>query len=1280
MLKGTFESYRGSVVALICLCLSVILAPTVMAQGNAGRILGTVTDQTGGAIAGSTVTVTNVGTNITRTLKTDDAGEYTAPNLIPGMYMVSAESNGFKKVERQNIVLEIGQDLRVDLQLQPGEVTQTVTVTESVPLVETTNAEMGGTLQSQIIESLPINGRNFAKMLSLRPGVTIYPGNPSYSQSTNGLRAHDNTYLIDGVNSSDPWMAQPIVTANMSAGDAGTLISIDAIDEFKTEENPRAEYGWKPGAVVNVGVKSGTNSYHGSAYAYGRDGAWDARNFFNATTTPVSVEQYGATFGGPIKKDKVFYFVNFEEQRYEVGGASVFSTPITAVGVSDSSVALVGPKDTVLSASNLLGACQQALDIGAPGSGTPGALTALSAQMAGIQVGAAAAGHPNGTCAPAPNYPGLFPANGGTAGVGSAAFIQGTSLINQNKIDTGLGKVDWHVNDKHALNFMYFISPGDGIFNDSPSEVNPIWELNQYARSQVFATNWVYTPSSAWVNEARVGYSHYYQTYLSADNNDNPANYAFNGSTYHFYTGQTNPAYFGLPALGISTFTGAIGAGFPKQVGPDGILQILDHVSYLRGKHAFKFGVEILDDNSTSNVTSNAKGPITFESLPAFFAGAPNLTGSTNDAATLLVGNFSRHFTFQGYGLFLQDDYRITPRLTLNLGLRYELDTVPKERDNLQGNFNPNTLSGLAQPGINETSPYNGDHNNFAPRIGIAWDIFGNGKTVVRAGGGIFYEQLSLDVLVGIGNTFGLRVAPTGVALYSGCAGGVGSANKSCQTPSPGTISALNVSYTNTPVTNNFSPGDIPFQWANNSPANPIFSFAPACGDGTGSLSTGFTPQPCNVMWVNPQLRTPYVTTYNLDIQRSITNTVSIEVGYVGNHATKLIGVVDNNQPVAVTANVAGVGVTTFGPGYTAAGLAKCAATPTKTNCAPSTALEQAGRPFNAKFPYFKYVDQYGNFDTSNYNGLQAVLTARNYHGMTATVGYTYSRALGEAGDQASIDGLFLPVNSYASIKQLYGPISFDMTHRLTISESYNLPGRDGFGQMLKGWSIDSTTAIQTGTPWGIQDSTTDFAGTGEQAQSGAASAEGSQWDFLNAQGGPGNHNDFQPVHDFLSVVPGAGATPNPGIPYFKGTNNSTCLALAQKGGPLQVASLTNLGCYALGNSYLLPPPYGGYGTMSRNPWRDAGYKSTDLSIVKQFKFTERLSAQFRGEFFNVFNHTNFANPYGRTSGLGATQNPSRPGAPGLGFVTFTPDTAASNPVLGAGGSRDIQLGMKLTF
>src|SRR3984893_17509569 len=261
--------------------LLLLLSLPAFSQGSAGRIVGSISDQTGGAIGGAIVTVLDVQRGTTRTLTTDDSGSYNAPNLIPGTYKVRAEFKGFKITERQNIVLEVGREIRVDLTLQPGQQEQTITVTESVPLVDTTNAELGGTLNSDIVNNLPMNGRNFANLLQLRPGVTIYPGGSGWAQSTNGLRAHDNVYIVDGINSNDPWMAQAVWDSVMAGGDSGTLISIDSIDEFKTEENPRAEYGWKPGGIVNVGIKSGTNAIHGTAFAYGREGSWDARNYFN---------------------------------------------------------------------------------------------------------------------------------------------------------------------------------------------------------------------------------------------------------------------------------------------------------------------------------------------------------------------------------------------------------------------------------------------------------------------------------------------------------------------------------------------------------------------------------------------------------------------------------------------------------------------------------------------------------------------------------------------------------------------------------------------------------------------------------------------------------------------------------------------------------------------------------------------------------------------------------------------------------------------------------------
>ena len=324
--------------------------------------MGNVTDQTGAVIPGVTVTIRDIDRGVARTLVTDEVGVYNAPNLQPGTYSVRAELTGFAPVERQNIKLEVGQDIRIDAVLKPGQQNELVTVQAEGALVETNNAELGGTIANAVINDLPLNGRNFENLLDLRPGVSKYPGNSGWTNSTNGGRPHDNYFMVDGINSNDPWMAQSMMNAVMAAGDAGTMLPIDAIDEFKTQQNPGAEYGWKPGAVVNVGMKSGTNTMHGTAYAYGRNSAWDAQNYFGSSGS-VELEQFGGSFGGALIKDKLFYFGNFEQQRYTVGNAVLHKVPITAAGIGSAT-------------QNLIAACNAVR--------ATGGLTALSAQIAGL--------------------------------------------------------------------------------------------------------------------------------------------------------------------------------------------------------------------------------------------------------------------------------------------------------------------------------------------------------------------------------------------------------------------------------------------------------------------------------------------------------------------------------------------------------------------------------------------------------------------------------------------------------------------------------------------------------------------------------------------------------------------------------------------------------------------------------------------------------------------------------------------------------------------------------
>src|ERR1700746_2918400 len=255
----------------------------VLSQSFTGRILGSVHDKSDAALVGAKVDITDVQRKLTRSLLTDQAGEFVAPDLLPGIYSVRAEAKGFKAYERQNVQIDVATDVRVDIVLQPGDATETVVVTEEVPLLNTISSTLGGTLSTEQINDLPLNGRNYENLLQLRPGVVRYPGGGFSITSATGLRAEDNAYIIDGLFKSEPFSGQSIINGAGIAGDSATILPIDAIQEFNVLEDPSAEYGWKPGAIVNVALKSGTNSLHGTAYGFYRDTIFDARNFFNTT-------------------------------------------------------------------------------------------------------------------------------------------------------------------------------------------------------------------------------------------------------------------------------------------------------------------------------------------------------------------------------------------------------------------------------------------------------------------------------------------------------------------------------------------------------------------------------------------------------------------------------------------------------------------------------------------------------------------------------------------------------------------------------------------------------------------------------------------------------------------------------------------------------------------------------------------------------------------------------------------------------------------------------------
>src|SRR5262249_8521302 len=309
---------RGVSVPAFLICLLWLMCVVGFSQASStGRILGVVTDSSGAVIGGASVSVTDTQRGTTRRLQTDEAGAYNAPELVPGTYVVKVEFPGFKATERQNVVVEVGKEYRVDFSIEPGEQAEKITVTEGLPLVETTTGTLGGTISNALILELPVQGRNFQKLLELRPGTYLAPGSGKWSLSSNGMRREHNVYILNGMDTIEGFSSQSVVNTTPIFGDGTSTVPIDAITEFNTKQVPKEGDGWNPGGVVNVGLRSGDNTLHGTAYAFGRSDALDARNPFIQSGTPkqvTEIEDFGGTLGGPIKRDRLFYLLGYEGQ------------------------------------------------------------------------------------------------------------------------------------------------------------------------------------------------------------------------------------------------------------------------------------------------------------------------------------------------------------------------------------------------------------------------------------------------------------------------------------------------------------------------------------------------------------------------------------------------------------------------------------------------------------------------------------------------------------------------------------------------------------------------------------------------------------------------------------------------------------------------------------------------------------------------------------------------------------------------------------------------------
>ena len=1103
------KKHRGLGVIVFLVGLAVIAS----AQTYQGRISGTITDKTGAVVSGATVVIKNTGTDVTRTLTTSSSGEYVAPNLDPGPYLVTASAPGFKRVERTGVRLEVAKDLRIDVQLEPGGATETVTVTEEAPLVDTTNDVLGGSFSNQSINELPLQGRDFQNLLTLRPGVQRIPGGGFLSISSNGNRPEDNNFLVDGTDDNDVYYGTTVINAEGVQGTPATHLPIDAIQEFNTMENQTAEYGWKPGAVVNVGIKSGTNQFHGTAYEFVRNSAFDARNYFNPYPQPASelnLNQYGGSIGGPIIRNKLFFFANYEGAKHKVGNPGNVFSPVT-VANGDPTTSLVD----AFAECNATGSCNS-----------------LSQNVA--------------------KY---YPTNFGVTDPNDPTAVN-LNLNNTNSENNFITKVDYHPNQNHTISGRYFYGESDQVEEDV-NVLQPYFLSAAKTRVNVGGASWTWTPNSKWVNNLRFAYNSFWQQLDPVDAGKDPK------TTYGINTGVTDPVNFGFPEIRVSGFSRLGGNGaWPLFTTPNQTYQVSDNASVALGRHNVRFGGEYRY-GSTENLRNRyGRGRVDFTSRNGLSA-LENFVYGNPRRGQLFIGDSKRSIHMTAFGGYVQDDWRATARLTISAGLRYDIALPIKEANNLLGNFD--LQQGVVQVGKQISSPYNIDGNNFAPHLSLAYDMFGDGKTVLRAGYGMTYEVPHISVFIGQNgvtnaSTTGLNTIPTGAA-------GINTGNMLSVVKS---LSASEINWTS---------------------AGPLFD------TGLSSISCSYDSA-CALLGVNRNLVSPYIQTFNVNIEHAFGNTTSLQIAYVWNKGTKLYSINDINQNIPA--------LDTEGD-------------------------QQSGRPFVNKYPYLSYINFLQNLDSSVYNGLQVTLTQRAYKGLNFIAGYTWSHAI----DTASSNRAAQPQNSYDNSADR-GNSDLDLRHRFTFAMTYNLPGKKGFAQLLEGWQINNIVTIQSGYSIGFYDDTNDISATGEFND---------RWNFY------GNASDLK----WSPWVP---------IPFYQdGTTNPQCAAHAS------AAQLQTYGCYQQGSAVIVPMEPGTFGNMRRNNWRGPAYANWDFSVTKSFQLGEHVNLQLRGEFFNIMNHPNFSNI---DLNLADTST--------LGIAQFTPDVGASNPVVGSGGSRHIQIGAKIIF
>lgn len=600
---------RGALYVYLVVLLVTSLAS---AQSFRGSITGTVTDSSGATIPGANVKVVSADTGLTRTVMTNSDGFYTASELPPGSYSVTITKSGFRTATAKGITVSVTNPARADISLSPGQVQESVTVEADVPLVETTSNTMGGTIEAKAVEDLPVNGRDFTKLLVLVPGATGDPVGSSDSPgsfglfSVNGNRGRSNNYLLDGTDMNDGYRNLPSINEAGVFGTPATILPVDALAEVPVISGADAEYGRNSGGIVNLVTKSGTNSVHGSLYGFFRDSFSDARNYFNTKPSEKNAfhnDQFGLSLGGPIVKDKTFWFLSYEGQREH----GALPTPGT-----------VPTQDQI------------AADTPAGG---------INPVIAGIL---------------ATNPWGSLPASGD----GNVTF----RVPFYNRVDSFIGKIDQHIGKADLLTGRYYFGNSIQAFPlglIAGGTGAPGFDTVTPTRVNVVSVSYTKVLSNALILEIRGGYNRFHETFSAQDKFD-PSSIGLD--TLGVGTG---PRDFGMPQILVSGFS-TIGSNLANPRGrTDQNYQLFGNMTWTHGKHTWKWGYEWRRTAIDGYFDAGYRGKLTFDNLTNFLSGIPSGGRSAE-------GKSDRSSWENSSGFYLQDSWRTTSRLTLNFGLRWD--------------------------------------------------------------------------------------------------------------------------------------------------------------------------------------------------------------------------------------------------------------------------------------------------------------------------------------------------------------------------------------------------------------------------------------------------------------------------------------------------------------------------------------------------------------------------------------------------------------------------------